>query len=190
MVEQCCSLLFQQCCSTNNVVHYCFNNVVQRTMLFTIVSIMLFSIDEATTVVHGAAQHCSQLWVQHNIVHSWQHNIVHSWQHNIVHRVQHNIVHWVQHNIVHWVQHSIVHACWQLATSCAFLHVYNCILLFHCRLAPECLEQKKFTVYSDVWSLGVTLWEMFSYGKRPYEEIKFNNASEVCSQHLFPPWPD
>ena len=28
------------------------NNVVQRTMLFTIVSTMLFSIDEATTVFH------------------------------------------------------------------------------------------------------------------------------------------
>ena len=29
------------------------NNVVERTMLFIIVSTMLFSIDEATTVVHG-----------------------------------------------------------------------------------------------------------------------------------------
>ena len=29
------------------------SNVVQRTMLFTIVSTMLFSIDETTTVVHG-----------------------------------------------------------------------------------------------------------------------------------------
>ncbi|CAB3986462.1 tyrosine- kinase receptor Tie-1-like [Paramuricea clavata] len=46
-------------------------------------------------------------------------------------------------------------------------------------LAPECLEQKKFTVYSDVWSLGVTLWEMFSYGKRPYEDWKFKFTSEL-----------
>jgi serine/threonine protein kinase len=54
-----------------------------------------------------------------------------------------------------------------------------------CRLAPECLEQKKFTVYSDVWSLGVTLWEMFSYGKRPYEDWNMEYTSEVypCSFH-------
>jgi serine/threonine protein kinase len=56
-----------------------------------------------------------------------------------------------------------------------------------CRLAPECLEQKKFTVYSDVWSLGVTLWEMFSYGKRPYEDWNMEYTSEVypSSFHLF-----
>ena len=60
--EQCCSLLFQQCCSTNNVVHYCFNNVVERTMLFTIVSTMLFSIDEATTVVHGCWNRRKEYW--------------------------------------------------------------------------------------------------------------------------------
>ena len=34
VAEPCCSLLFQQHCSTNHVVHYCFNNIVQRTMLF------------------------------------------------------------------------------------------------------------------------------------------------------------
>lgn len=47
------------------------------------------------------------------------------------------------------------------------------------RLAPECLEQKKFTVYSDVWSLGVTLWEMFSYGKRPYEDWNLDTTAQV-----------
>ena len=56
LVEQCrvttrFSIMAEQCCSTNNVVHYCFNNVVERTVLFTIVSTMMFSIDEATTVV-------------------------------------------------------------------------------------------------------------------------------------------
>ena len=42
--KQCCSLLFQQCCWTNNVVHYCFNNVAY------------LGIDEATTVVHGSVE--------------------------------------------------------------------------------------------------------------------------------------
>ena len=46
LVEQCRNntvIMAEQCCPTNNVVNYCFNNVVQRTMLFTIVSTMLFN---------------------------------------------------------------------------------------------------------------------------------------------------
>ncbi|XP_048586745.1 uncharacterized protein LOC5516063 isoform X2 [Nematostella vectensis] len=39
--------------------------------------------------------------------------------------------------------------------------------------APECLEFLKFTAKSDVWSFGVTMWEMFEYGgARPYQEIE------------------
>ena len=58
--EQSCSLLFQQCCSTNNVVHYCFNNVVERTM-FTIVSTMLFTV--VSTMLFNE-QCCSLLFQQ------------------------------------------------------------------------------------------------------------------------------
>ncbi|CEF59677.1 Activated CDC42 kinase 1 [Strongyloides ratti] len=34
--------------------------------------------------------------------------------------------------------------------------------------APECINFLKFTSASDVWSYGVTVWEMFSYGKMPW----------------------
>ncbi|CAG2220521.1 SHARK [Mytilus edulis] len=38
--------------------------------------------------------------------------------------------------------------------------------------APECVNYGKFTHATDVWSYGVTLWEMFSYGDQPYGDKK------------------
>lgn len=32
-----------------------------------------------------------------------------------------------------------------------------------CRLAPECLNENKFSHKSDVWSFGIVLHELFSY---------------------------
>ena len=33
--------------------------------------------------------------------------------------------------------------------------------------APECLKDFKFSTKGDVWSYGVTLWEMFTLGDNP-----------------------
>jgi len=46
-------------------------------------------------------------------------------------------------------------------------------------MAPESLQNWKFSDKSAVWSLGVLLWEMFSYGLQPYcgysnHEVKFS----------------
>ncbi|XP_069104471.1 tyrosine-protein kinase HTK16-like [Argopecten irradians] len=38
--------------------------------------------------------------------------------------------------------------------------------------APECVSFGKFTHHTDVWSYGVTLWEMFSFGEQPYGDKK------------------
>ena len=54
--------------------------------------------------------------------------------------------------------------------------------------APEVFEYGKFSSQSDVWSFGVVMWEMFSYGKvrmSPSGEIHpdgFDRFTLVCIQ--------
>ncbi|XP_058869803.1 tyrosine-protein kinase ZAP-70-like [Acipenser ruthenus] len=38
--------------------------------------------------------------------------------------------------------------------------------------APECINFHKFSSKSDVWSFGVTMWEAFTYGQKPYRKMK------------------
>ncbi|KAH9488826.1 hypothetical protein Btru_058717 [Bulinus truncatus] len=38
--------------------------------------------------------------------------------------------------------------------------------------APECLYYHKFDSKSDVWSFGITMWEIMSNGARPYDRKK------------------
>ncbi|XP_015916068.1 epidermal growth factor receptor isoform X2 [Parasteatoda tepidariorum] len=38
-------------------------------------------------------------------------------------------------------------------------------------LALECIQHRVFTHKSDIWAFGVTVWELLTYGGRPYENI-------------------
>jgi focal adhesion kinase 1 len=39
-------------------------------------------------------------------------------------------------------------------------------------MAPESINFRKFTSRSDVWMFGVCMWEVFSYGARPYQNVR------------------
>lgn len=44
--------------------------------------------------------------------------------------------------------------------------------------APEVLKFNKTSSKSDVWSFGITLWELFSYGEVPYRGMSNKEVSE------------
>lgn len=46
--------------------------------------------------------------------------------------------------------------------------------------SPEAIAYRKFTSASDVWSYGIVLWEVMSYGERPYWEMSNQDVS-ICS---------
>lgn len=50
--------------------------------------------------------------------------------------------------------------------------------IFH-RLPPEAIVKNVFTLKSDVWSYGITLWEMFSFGQQPWAELNFNQVQSA-----------
>ncbi|KAG8136669.1 hypothetical protein E2320_005233, partial [Naja naja] len=37
--------------------------------------------------------------------------------------------------------------------------------------APEAIAYRKFSSASDAWSYGIVMWEVMSYGERPYWEM-------------------
>ena len=46
-------------------------------------------------------------------------------------------------------------------------------------MPPESIMYRKFTTESDVWSFGVILWEIFTYGKQPWFQLANNEVNEL-----------
>ncbi|KYO34517.1 megakaryocyte-associated tyrosine-protein kinase [Alligator mississippiensis] len=48
--------------------------------------------------------------------------------------------------------------------------------------APEALKHNKFSTKSDVWSYGILLWEVFSYGRAPYPKMALKEVSDMVQK--------
>uniref|UniRef100_A0A8C9SUY0 Receptor protein-tyrosine kinase n=1 Tax=Scleropages formosus TaxID=113540 RepID=A0A8C9SUY0_SCLFO len=49
-------------------------------------------------------------------------------------------------------------------------------------MALECIHYRKFTHQSDVWSYGVTIWELMTFGGKPYDGIPTREIPEILEK--------
>ncbi|XP_014665565.1 PREDICTED: NT-3 growth factor receptor-like [Priapulus caudatus] len=64
-------------------------------------------------------------------------------------------------------------------------------------MPPESILYRKFTTESDVWSFGVVLWEIFTFGKQPWYELANHEVIDhiqcghilsrptMCPEHIY-----
>uniref|UniRef100_A0A3P8P4H5 receptor protein-tyrosine kinase n=1 Tax=Astatotilapia calliptera TaxID=8154 RepID=A0A3P8P4H5_ASTCA len=57
--------------------------------------------------------------------------------------------------------------------------------------APEAIAYRKFTSASDTWSYGIVMWEVMSYGERPYWDMSNQDVINAIEQdYRLPPPPE
>ena len=56
-------------------------------------------------------------------------------------------------------------------------------------MAPEAICRGSYSMYSDIWSYGVLLWEVFSLGEKPYGNLTPAQAAECIIRHETLPRP-
>uniref|UniRef100_A0A674CJB7 Receptor protein-tyrosine kinase n=1 Tax=Salmo trutta TaxID=8032 RepID=A0A674CJB7_SALTR len=49
-------------------------------------------------------------------------------------------------------------------------------------MALECIHYRKFTHQSDVWSYGVTIWELMTFGGKPYDGIPTRDIPDLLEK--------
>uniref|UniRef100_A0A3B4FD54 receptor protein-tyrosine kinase n=1 Tax=Pundamilia nyererei TaxID=303518 RepID=A0A3B4FD54_9CICH len=55
--------------------------------------------------------------------------------------------------------------------------------------APEAIAYRKFTTASDVWSYGIVMWEVVSYGERPYWDMNNQDVIKAIEEGYRLPAP-
>lgn len=63
---------------------------------------------------------------------------------------------------------------------CAFIHICLCKQGGKIPIrwtAPEAISYRKFSSASDAWSYGIVMWEVMSFGERPYWDMSNQDVS-------------
>uniref|UniRef100_A0AC35TVL1 Protein kinase domain-containing protein n=1 Tax=Rhabditophanes sp. KR3021 TaxID=114890 RepID=A0AC35TVL1_9BILA len=56
-------------------------------------------------------------------------------------------------------------------------------------LSPDCILTGKFSHYSDIWSFGLTCYEVYSFGKDPFQHLSNNEVFSAISMGVRPERP-
>lgn len=56
--------------------------------------------------------------------------------------------------------------------------------------APEAIQKKVFSTKSDVWSFGILLWEIYTFGRNPYPRIPLDQVLTKVLQNYRMEMPD